>query len=68
MNISVDTPALIRELETLAAFSDAPAPAVMRIVFSEQDSNARAWLKGLYAEAPEDLRSPTKLGQSSRGV
>ena len=35
------------ELETLAAFSDAPAPAVTRVVFSEQDLKARAWLRGL---------------------
>jgi len=40
-----------QELETLAAFSDTEAPAVTRIVFSEQDLRARAWLKGLCAAA-----------------
>src|SRR5580693_8404693 len=51
MNFNIDTSRLIRELETLAAFSDAPSPAVTRVVFSEQDLRARAWLKQLYAEA-----------------
>ena len=40
-----------RELETLASFSDAPAPAVTRIVFSDQDQQARAWLKQLCVDA-----------------
>jgi N-carbamoyl-L-amino-acid hydrolase len=40
---------ITEELEALAGFSDAPAPAVTRIVFSEQDLRARAWLKELCA-------------------
>ena len=32
-------------------FSDTPAPAVTRIVFSKADLDARAWLKSLYREA-----------------
>jgi ureidoglycolate amidohydrolase len=44
------------ELETLANFSDAPAPAVTRIVFSERDLEARAWIKGLFAEAGLEVR------------
>jgi N-carbamoyl-L-amino-acid hydrolase len=56
MNLTIDTPRLMRELETLAAFSDAPSPAVTRIVFSEQDVRARAWLKQLYSEAGLDVR------------
>jgi N-carbamoyl-L-amino-acid hydrolase len=56
MNLAIDTPRLTRELETLAAFSDAPSPAVTRIVFSEQDVRARAWLKQLYAEAGLEVR------------
>jgi ureidoglycolate amidohydrolase len=56
MNLTIDTPALIAELETLAAFSDAPAPAVTRIVFSEQDTRARTWLRQLYAEADLEVR------------
>lgn len=56
MNLTIDTAELIRELETLAAFSDAPSPAVTRIVFSEQDSRARTWLKQLYADAGLEIR------------
>jgi ureidoglycolate amidohydrolase len=51
MKLTIQPERLTRELEALAAFSDAPAPAVTRIVFSEQDSRARAWLKKLFAEA-----------------
>jgi N-carbamoyl-L-amino-acid hydrolase len=51
MNIEVDSGRLCRELETLAMFSDAHAPAVTRVVFSDQDRRARAWLKELYVEA-----------------
>ena len=40
-----------QELDTLAGFSDVAAPAVTRIVFSEQDLRARAWLKGLCSDA-----------------
>ena len=47
----IDIERLSKELETLATFSAAPAPAVTRIVFSEQDRRARAWLKELCAEA-----------------
>jgi ureidoglycolate amidohydrolase len=45
MNLTIDQPRLDREIDTLAAFSDTEAPAVTRIVFSEQDGKARAWLK-----------------------
>jgi N-carbamoyl-L-amino-acid hydrolase len=44
------------ELETLATFSDTPAPAVTRIVFYEQDLKARAWLKGLCEAAGLTVR------------
>jgi ureidoglycolate amidohydrolase len=56
MNPIIDTARLTQELETLSTFSDAPAPAVTRIVFSEQDSRARAWLRTLYSEAGLDVR------------
>jgi ureidoglycolate amidohydrolase len=56
MNLNVDTTRLMRELGTLAGFSDAPPPAVTRIVFSEQDVRARAWLKQLYSEAGLSVR------------
>jgi ureidoglycolate amidohydrolase len=51
MNIQIDTARVTHELDTLAAFSDAPAPAVTRIVFSERDQEARAWLKTRCEEA-----------------
>jgi N-carbamoyl-L-amino-acid hydrolase len=54
--MTIDTSTLIRELETLAVFSEAAAPAVTRIVFSEQDLRARAWLKQLYAAAALEVR------------
>jgi len=44
------------ELSTLAAFSPIPAPAVERIVFSQYDIDARAWLKKLCADAGLDVR------------
>jgi len=44
------------ELETLSAFSDVPAPAVSRVVFSPHDMQARAWLKGLCKEAGLTVR------------
>ena len=56
MNLTIDTARIVQELETLATFSDAPPPAVTRIVFSEQDLRARAWLKQLYAKAGLDVR------------
>ena len=51
MNFDIDIPRLVDELETLAAFTDAPPPAVTRVVFSEQDLLARHYVKGLCAEA-----------------
>jgi N-carbamoyl-L-amino-acid hydrolase len=51
MTIAIDTERISRELEALAGFSDAPAPAVTRVVFSEQDLRARDWFKGLCQEA-----------------
>ena len=51
MIASVDAARLTAELETLASFSESPAPAVTRIVFGEMDLRARAYLKTLFAEA-----------------
>ena len=56
MTPSIDTTRLTKELDTLATFSDAPSPAVTRIVFSEQDSRARVWLKQRYSEAGLHVR------------
>jgi ureidoglycolate amidohydrolase len=51
MKIDVHAEQLEAELNRLAGFSLTEAPAVTRIVFSEQDVAARSWLKGLYADA-----------------
>jgi ureidoglycolate amidohydrolase len=50
-NIKIDKPRLLGELERLADFSDADAPAVTRVLFTDQDLKARAYLRGLCADA-----------------
>lgn len=54
--LPVDQPRLSAELEALASYSDAPAPAVTRVLYTEQDLAARAYLKGLAAEAGLSVR------------
>jgi ureidoglycolate amidohydrolase len=49
MNIQIDQ--LSNELQTLATFSDAPAPAVTRVLWTPQDMAMRGWLKNLALEA-----------------
>ncbi len=44
MDIRVDAARVVGDLDVLAGFSDAAAPAVTRVVFSEQDRRAREWL------------------------
>lgn len=51
MNLSIQADQLWFEVERLATYSDAPAPAVTRIVFSDQDLLARAYVKQLCREA-----------------
>ncbi len=57
MQITVDLSRLLSELETLASFSDAPAPAVTRVVFSAQDLAARTYLRKLFSEAALEVRT-----------
>jgi N-carbamoyl-L-amino-acid hydrolase len=45
MNLAINSEKLDIELQELAAFSETASPSVTRIVFSEQDVAARAWLK-----------------------
>lgn len=52
----IDEQRLARELEELAAISDAPPPAVTRIVFTETDRRARAYVKALCEDASLLLR------------
>jgi N-carbamoyl-L-amino-acid hydrolase len=56
MKLNIDAERITAELDTLARFSDADAPAVTRIVFSPVDMQARAWLKQQCAAAGLDLR------------
>jgi len=46
-----DQARLAHELTTLAAISDAPPPAVTRVVFTDTDLRARTFLKGLCVDA-----------------
>jgi N-carbamoyl-L-amino-acid hydrolase len=52
----VDAARLAHELDVLAGFSDAPAPAVTRVVFSRTDLDARRYFKTLCADAGLDVR------------
>src|SRR5207244_7089865 len=54
--MNIDEQRLMNELDALAAFSDVPAPAVTRVVFSPVDLKARAYVKGLCAAAGLDIR------------
>jgi ureidoglycolate amidohydrolase len=56
MKIEIDQERLNHEIDTLASFSDSEAPAVTRVVFTEQDRTARAWLKDRFAEAGLTIR------------
>src|ERR1700680_393408 len=50
-NLTIHQDRLNRELEELAMISDAPPPAVTRVVFTEADLRGRAFVKGLCQEA-----------------
>ncbi|QNI32871.1 M20 family metallo-hydrolase [Alloacidobacterium dinghuense] len=56
MQIEIDQQRLMQEIDTLATISDVEPPAVTRIVFSEQDLRARAWLKERFSEAGLSVR------------
>jgi N-carbamoyl-L-amino-acid hydrolase len=49
--VTVDIDRLSSELAELATFSDAPAPAVTRVVYSDTWQKARAWVSGLCEDA-----------------
>src|SRR5215831_7351454 len=46
MDLKVNQQRIVEELEKLAEFSDTPAPAVTRVVFSQADLAARRFVKG----------------------
>ncbi|MDB6021503.1 MAG: amidase, hydantoinase/carbamoylase family [Pedosphaera sp.] len=55
-SLTVDGERLQRELDELAGISAAPPPVVTRVLFSEADLRARAYVKGLCQEAGLVLR------------
>ena len=56
MNLTIDEDRVMAELDRLAGFSDVPAPAVTRVVFSQVDLQARAYFKHLCTSAGLDVR------------
>lgn len=55
-DITIDSERLSAEIDKLALISDAPAPAVTRILFTERDLEGRAYVKGLAEEAGLGIR------------
>jgi N-carbamoyl-L-amino-acid hydrolase len=55
--LHIDADRLTAELEELARFSDAPAPAVTRVVYTEADQQARRWFLALCEEEGLTLRA-----------
>ena len=56
MNIAINEAQLPQEIDTLALFSATEPPSVTRIVYSEQDLQARAWFKERCCEAGLTIR------------
>lgn len=55
-DLLIDSARIQSELETLAAFSDAPAPAVTRVLFTPVELSARTYIKQLMADAGLSVR------------
>jgi N-carbamoyl-L-amino-acid hydrolase len=51
MHLSIDHNRVAQELEMLGGISEAPPPVTTRIIFTEADLRARAFVKGLCREA-----------------
>ena len=54
--MQIDINRLSGEIDHLAQFSDAPAPAVTRVLWTETDAHAREYLRSLYDEAGLETR------------
>jgi ureidoglycolate amidohydrolase len=54
--VKIDAGRIQAELDALAGLSEAVPPAVTRVVFTEQDIQARGFIKGLCAEAGLSVR------------
>src|SRR5262249_31108298 len=50
LELSIDSARLQRWIDDLAGFSEAPPPAVTRVLFSDADLAARAWVKQRFAD------------------
>jgi ureidoglycolate amidohydrolase len=57
VSVPIDADRLVSEIEELARFSDSPYPSVTRILFTEADLRARAWLIARMEEAGLAVRS-----------
>lgn len=56
-DLAIDLERLRAEIDHLATFSDAPAPAVTRVLYTATDRAARAWLLERFEEAELTVRS-----------
>jgi ureidoglycolate amidohydrolase len=56
MNLSVDAVRLCGELDELGTITSEPSPVVTRVVFTEADLRARAFMKALCTEAGLEIR------------
>jgi N-carbamoyl-L-amino-acid hydrolase len=54
--LTIDREGLTADFERLAQFSDAPAPAVTRVMLSEADLNARQWLRQRFVQVGLEVR------------
>jgi N-carbamoyl-L-amino-acid hydrolase len=57
MTIAIDADALQAQIDELAGFSEVPAPAVTRVLFSDVDLAARAWLARRFDEEGLEIRT-----------
>jgi len=56
LSLSVSSDRACRQLDELAAFSDAPAPAVTRVLFTETDLRGRTYIRKLMEDAGLSFR------------
>jgi N-carbamoyl-L-amino-acid hydrolase len=68
MRVEIQPDRVTRELTELATFSSASPPAVTRVVFSEQDLAARAWLKHLCVDSGLNVREDSVGNTFARWV
>lgn len=56
IKLTINQTRLDQELQILATFSDAPAPAITRILFTETELKARDYIRGLMSDAGLTIR------------